>query len=105
MFQMQKEVQSIMDSFSKQLTILCIVTATILGVGIYIWFGLDSSMDFNILHNQIMTNQTFVDSLDCEKIIIIKNSLDLALSPTQQDEINQLKIDFKRLAEEKECLK
>jgi hypothetical protein len=50
-----------------------------------------------------MTNQTFVDSMNCETIIITKNALDVTLSPTQQDEVNQLKIDFKRLYEEKEC--
>ena len=74
-----------------------------LGFGIFLWFSIDSAIDYDILNNQIKTNQTFVDTLDCEKIQLGINHLNFVLSPTQQDEVNELKENFKKLSREKRC--
>lgn len=79
--------------------------AGVLGLGIFLWYTIDTSTDLSILHNQIMNNQTFVDEMPCKKIILTQKTLQLMISPTQQDMVEQLKIDFDKLYEEKGCEK
>ena len=55
-------------------------------VGIWIYYNVDSAIDYNILHNAIMTNQTYVDELTCDKIQESRQILPLVTSPTQQNE-------------------
>jgi len=71
--------------------------------GINLWYQIDDSIDFSILHEQIMTNQTFVDQMDCNKVILTHNVLDSIRSPTQQDEVIQLRADFDQLIIDKNC--
>jgi len=71
--------------------------------GIYSWYELDSAIDFDILNNQFATNQTFIDSLDCEKIILSINTLNMLISPTQQDEVKQLQKNFEDVKVQKGC--
>ena len=71
--------------------------------GIYSWYELDSAIDFDILNNQFATNQTFIDSLDCEKIILSINTLNMFISPTQQDEVKQLQKNFEDVKVQKGC--
>lgn len=92
-----------MDRPFKLLLVFLISSLIFLGFGIYIYYGLDSAIDYNILHEQIMTNQTFVDEMTCDKIILTRDILPFTTSPTQQDEIEQLKIDFERLYQQKGC--
>ena len=79
------------------------VGLAILAGGLYIWFELDSQVDISFIHDQIISNQTFVDSLDCEKITITLNALDQMISPTQQADIVIVQEDFMKLKLEKNC--
>jgi len=71
--------------------------------GINLWFQIDDSIDFNILHEQIMTNQTFVDEMSCEKIILSSSVLNQLNSPRQQDVVIELRADFDQLIIDKKC--
>ena len=81
---------------------LCIVSIFAI-YGTITLFQLNSSVDFSILHNQIMTNQTFVDEMDCKNVLLSLGAVKNIISPTQQDEVNQLIIDFENLKQEKNC--
>lgn len=87
----------------KPMILMFIIILGFMGFGIYIWWSLDDAIDPNILHNQIMTNQTYVDNLSCDKISLTKNTLSMTWSLRQQNEIEQLKVDFDRLYKEKNC--
>lgn len=80
-----------------------ILMTGLLGFGIFLWYAIDTSTDLSILHNQIMNNQTFVDEMPCKKITLTQETLRLMISPTQQDMVEQLKIDFDKLYENKKC--
>ena len=85
--------------------VICLVSMVgILLFGINIWFQIDESIDFGILHQQIMTNQTFVDEMDCEKVILTRNVLERINSPTQQNEVIILRVHFDQLIIDKKCL-
>ena len=75
----------------------------ILLFGINLWYQIDESIDFSILHKQIMTNQTFVDEMDCNKVILTRNVLNQVNSPTQQDEVIILRVHFDQIAIDKKC--
>ena len=81
---------------------LCVVSIFAI-YGTITLFQLDNSIDFSILHNQIMTNQTFVDEMDCKKVLLSLDAVKNIISPTQQNEVNQLVIDFENLKQEKNC--
>lgn len=81
---------------------LCIVSVFVI-YGTVTWFQLDDSIDYSILHNLIMTNQTFVDEMDCKKVLLTLGAVKNIISPTQQNEVNQLVIDFENLKVEKNC--
>ena len=92
-----------MDKSLLIIFVTIMIVAGLLGYLGYTFYALDDAIDYNILHEQIMMNQTFVDSLDCEEIIPTMKALKMIISPNQQDEVEQLKEDFKRLSEEKRC--
>lgn len=71
--------------------------------GINLWYQIDDSIDFSILHEQIMTNQTFVDEMSCEKVILSSSVLNQLNSPRQQDVVIQLRADFDKLIIDKKC--
>lgn len=87
----------------KLVACFCVITAFLFGLGFLLYYSLDDALDFNILHNQIINNQTFVDEMPCSKIIQTRNTLPYIHSPKQQEVVEQLKIDFDRLYEEKGC--
>ena len=80
-----------------------IFALAMLGFGIYIWYGVDSAIDYDILNEQFRTNQTFVDTLECDKIELAIATLPQVMSPTQQDEVEELLGHFKDVYIEKNC--
>ena len=92
------------DMQDKKYVIWCFIFMVgFLSFIVYNYYTLDSAIDYSILHNKIMTNQTFVDEMTCAKVITTKNTLILLRSLSQQNEVEQLKIDFDRLYKEKGC--
>ena len=83
--------------------IFCGVAIIMIIFGVYLLYAVDSVIDYDILNEQFATNQTFVDSLDCEKIILSINALEPLFSPMQQDEVKQLLQNFRQVKLEKEC--
>lgn len=79
------------------------ISGSVLAFGLYLNDRIDSAIDYDILHQQIMTNQTFVDEMDCDKVILTHDILDQVNSPNQQDEVIQLRADFDQLIIDKKC--
>lgn len=92
-----------MDESTKSILSAFVFVTGMAIFGTWLWFQIDGAVDYNIIHVQIMTNQTYVDEMPCEKITTTRKLLSQLYSPTQQDEVEQLKIDFKELDELKHC--
>jgi hypothetical protein len=71
-----------------------------LAIGFHLWYTIDDNLDYEFLHDQIMTNQTFVDNMGCRKIILTDNALHRIISPEKQDQVDILKADFEKLRAE-----
>lgn len=88
---------------ANELLIMYCITIGFLIFGIYLWYQIDSSIDYDILNNQFETNQTYVDSLDCNDIKLGINTLSRIWSPTQQDEVKELENNFRSISKERGC--
>lgn len=80
-----------------------VLTGFMLVMGVYLFYATDSTIDYSIVTNLIRTNATYVEEIDCEKIDLTINLLQITVSPTQQDEVKELLIEMENLHELKRC--
>jgi len=76
---------------------------TMLVIGTTLNERIDESIDYSILHEQIISNQTFVDLMTCDDVKFQKALVEQINSPNQQDEVLQLRSDYKKLLSDKRC--
>jgi hypothetical protein len=82
---------------------IVIVLGVTSAIGYGVLWSVESTIDYENLHNEIVTNSTFVDTLDCSTIKRDLRALELTPSIMKHDQVAQLTQDFEQIAKEKNC--
>jgi hypothetical protein len=81
--------------------ILIIAGFFMFGFGLVILDNINDSLDLNIIIQQIKTNQTYVDNLNCIKILQMSNLLESPLNT--MDHSDELIYELQIIYDEKHC--
>jgi len=81
--------------------IIFIATFFMFAIGLVIIDNIESTLDLEIIINELQTNQTYVDNLTCDKIMQMINLLD---SPfTSIDHADELVVELEIVQGQKHC--